>query len=614
MKKILAIILSIATLLSIPVAMTSCGNSSDLGAEVAMYFVGDVYDFDPTRAYVDDDAVKLFNLIYEPLFTLNAKGEVEGALAKSYEIIEDEEKGLYQMEIVLRDTYWNTGDPVTAEDVLYAWERILDCGFKSQAAAMLYDIKNALAVKRGDMTISDLGISADNKLLTITFEGKINYDEFLRNLTSIALVPLSNKNSNVDKASDYWGKRKATIITNGPFCIDTLDYNMGELTLQRNVYYRRSPAETKGVTDHVTPNLLMTKWNIETEDVWYTNEQYLDLMYEQFVNKAIFYIGDLSLAKRAECKDIAEVSDLLSTYTCVFGQNNPAFANEKVRLALSAAIDREYIAELLTFAKPATGLISYGVYNGKSAKKSFRTEGGELISATADMDLARQLIKESGLQFNSNTRKITLGYKDCQADEEVAAYIASVWRELGFNVNLRALSTDDVEIKTDPNDDSTKINIKENQYQDAYEALASKDSKCDAILVDYQMFSVNALTALAGFTSSMNGNGIDMTLDEEGYRSYEFISHVCGYKNEEYDALVKKAYEEKDLDKRAEILHEAEKMLLEDMPVIPLVFNQSFYLSSKLLKKIEVNPYGLTALTNLKMKNYKKYLTVEDAE
>ena len=95
MKKILALVLSLAMLLSLPVALTSCGGDEDLGAEVNMYFVGDVYDFDPTRAYVDDDAVKLFSLIYEPLFAFNADGEVECALAKSYKIIEEEDKNIY---------------------------------------------------------------------------------------------------------------------------------------------------------------------------------------------------------------------------------------------------------------------------------------------------------------------------------------------------------------------------------------------------------------------------------------------------------------------------------------------------------------------------------------
>ncbi len=612
MKKILALILSLAMLLSIPVAMTSCNDDSDLGAEVNMYFVGEIYDFDPTRAYVDDDAVKLFNLIYEPLFTMDAKGEVKGALAKSYKIIEDEEKGLYQMEITLRETYWSTGDLVTAEDVLFAWERILDCSFKSQASAMLYDIKNAVAVKKGDMTISDLGISADKNILTVTFEGKINYDSFLRNLTSIALVPLYNKSSNVDKASDYWGKRKATIVTNGPFCIDTLDYNMGELTLQRNVYYRRNPEETDNITDKVTPNLLKTQWNVETADVWYTNQQYLDIMYDKFASGSVFYIGDLSLAKRAECKDIATVSDLMSTYTCVFGNRNPALSNPEVRKALSVALDRERIAEIVTFAKPATGFISHGVYDGKSSKTSFREAGGDLIDVKGDINKAIEILDNSGVTLDTNTRKITLGYKDCQADEEIAFYIAEVWGELGFRVTLRPLNTEDRSLLTDPNDDSTKIVVKGNLYQESYEGLSSPDTKCDAILVDYQMFSVDAFTALCGFSSSINGNGIDMSTNSDGYRSYEFLPHVCGYTSEAYDALIEKAYAEKDLDKRAEILHDAEELLVEDMAVIPLLFNQSFYLKSKSLSKISTNYQGVVNMTKMKMKNYKQYLTVEE--
>ena len=611
MKKILALILSLAMLLSLSVSLTSCGKDKDLGAEVDMYFVGDVYDFDPTRAYVDDDAVKLFNLIYEPLFTFDSKGEVVGALAKSYKIIEDEEKELYQMEITLRDTYWSTGDAVTAEDVLFAWERILDCSFQSQASALLYNVKNALAVKRGDMTISDLGVSADGELLIITFESKINYDEFLRNLTSIALVPIYNKNSNVDKASDYWGKRKTTIVTNGPFCIDTLDYNMGELTLKRNEYYRRSPEETKGIKDNVTPNLLKTKWYAEKGD-WLTNEQYLDQMYDAFAANSIFYIGDLSLAKRAECKSIANVSDLTSTYTCVLGSNNAALNNVKIRQALSLALDREHMAELVVFAKPATGFISHGVYEGASLKTSFRQAGGDLIDTKGNIDQAKKLISESGVELTASEKKITLGYKYTQADEAVAAYIKSVWEQLGFSVTLKPLSTDDIEILTDKNDESTKIIVKSDELQEAYEALSSSASKCDALLIDYQMLSLDAFTPLCGFSSTLNGNGIDMTLDEEGYRSYEYLTHVCGYASEDYEALISSAYEEKDLTARAEILHDAEEMLIEHMPIIPLLFNQSFYLSSKSLSKISVNPYGLVSMTKMKMKNYELYLTPEE--
>ena len=103
----------------------------------------------------------------------------------------------------------------------------------------------------------------------------------------------------------------------------------------------------------------------------------------------------------------------------------------------------------------------------------------------------------------------------------------------------------------------------------------------------------------------MNGNGIDMTLDDKGYRSYEYIKTSCSYSNETYDKLMKDALAEKDLDVRAELLHQAEQLAIDDMVVIPLLFNQSFYLSQD-LKKIDVDEYGYFTMTKLKQNNYKK--------
>lgn len=615
MKKILALVLAVVMLASSVTMLTSCGQDDpEAGAIVNMYYVGDVYDFDPSRAYVDDDAAQLFALLYEPLFTLDSKGEVKGALAKSYKVIENEEKGIYSMEIVLNDTYWSDGSAVTAEDVLFAWQRILECDFQSQAAPLLYDIKNAVLIKQGEMSIDDLGVTADKKILTITFEDKIDYDAFLRNLTSIALVPL--REYVVSKASTYWGKRKSSIVTNGPFCIDTLDYNLGELTLKRNDYYRRDPESVKNYDKHVIPYQIKNQWFIETEETeWMTYGMYLDQVYEKYVEGSVFYMGDLSLAKRKELESQAKTANLLSTFSCVFSDSNAVLANPLIRQALSLALDREYIADLVTFAEPATGLISPGVYDGKSASKDFRDVGGKLIETTANMQKAIEIFDSANVKLTTATKRITLGYKArSEADEAVAQYIQGVWSELGFNVVLRPLYGEDQNIYTDPNDSSTLLTIKNNKLQEEYESFINGNSHaCNAILVDLQMFSTNAFTALCGFSTDMNGNGIDMALDAEGYRSYKYITTGCGYSNEEYDALIKDALAEKDLNKRAAILHEAEQMLINDMVVVPLYFNQSFYISRE-LSNISVNEYGIPTMTKMKQKNYKKYLPVDTEE
>ena len=78
--------------------------------------------------------------------------------------------------------------------------------------------------------------------------------------------------------------------------------------------------------------------------------------------------------------------------------------------------------------------------------------------------------------------------------------------------------------------------------------------------------------------------------------------HSSGHTDSAYDEILSRAYAEKDLNKRAEILHEAEKKLMEDMPIIPLYFNQNFYLCHKKLKNIDINYYGLPIFTDANLK------------
>ena len=122
---------------------------------------------------------------------INENGKVVGALAEDWYSYYDAVYDEYQMFFVLRDSYWNDGRKVSADDVIYAWKRILDPAFESPYASLLFPIKNARAVFEGDCSIDDLGVTdPDALVLEITFEEEPDYDAFIRNLTSIALVPL----------------------------------------------------------------------------------------------------------------------------------------------------------------------------------------------------------------------------------------------------------------------------------------------------------------------------------------------------------------------------------------------------------------------------------------
>ena len=116
------------------------------------------------------------------------------------------------------------------------------------------------------------------------------------------------------------------------------------------------------------------------------------------------------------------------------------------------------------------------------------------------------------------------------------------------------------------------------------------------------MMSADAFAELSKFALEFSGNGVDMNSP-----TYDLYAHVSGYNSEEYNAIIESAFAEKDRAARAAILHDAEKMLLEDMPVIPLVFLQDAYLFTDVISGIESTYYGTRNFNDLTQKDYMTY-------
>ena len=548
MKKLISMLLLVATL-TLTLAGCTTLEEGEKGATINVYIGNEISDYDPALAYTDDSAAKVLGLVYEGLTRINSKGKVENALMKSYKIIEDPEKNDYRMQITIKNTKWSDGRVVAADDVVYAWKRILDPEFTCSAAALLFDIKNARDVKHGDNSIDDLGVAAiDDTVIEVQFEEKIDYDLFLENLACLALVPLRE---DIVTRYESFGTSTTSLCTNGPFAIKGLEEGES-LMLERNVYFYRDTDNDDPDDKYVLPYRLMINFA--------ANEEENTTAYE---NGEIFYLGEIGLSKRADYADDAKVTDLLSTHSYIMNTTKSVFSDAATRVALSNALDRNAIASLVTFATPATGLIPGTVYD-TNVGDGFRENGGDLISATAS----------SG----SGSGSFTLTVRNNAVDVAIAEYSKGVWEAMGFSVTIEALSA--------------------SEYKEVYES-----GDYDMIAVDYQCPSTDAFGALAVFAPAFSGNGIDIQND-----NYDYVPYIPGYDNAAYNELIESAFLEKDRAARSQYLHDAEALLMQDMPIIPVVFNQDAYVyNSDVLSGIKDYYYGYRNFNRLNMKNWRDY-------
>ncbi len=580
MKRIISMFVC---LVMIALTLTGCSTlqGDDKGAIINVFFGTRIIDFDPSKNYHDNDMVKFYSMIYEGLTRLDENGNWEKALMKSYEKDFDDEKGEYSVTIQLNSTQWSDGRSVQAQDVVFAWKRIIECTNQNAAAAMLFDVKNARACKYGDASIDDLGVIAeDTYVLKINFEYAVDLDEFFRTCASTALVPLRE---DIVARNPDWAKKTSSICTNGPFAVKEIDYKETKyVRLERNANYYLDDEKDEALDKYVTP------WRVVT------NYKYGELSDQlaAFENEEIFYLGELPIESREEYAPYATVNNELSTHAYYFNTKNELFSDARVRRALSLAIDRQAIADMLVFADPATGLIPFGVQD-TSVSSDFRKTAdaeGNVINTSADLDTAKDLLKKAGVKKGQEIT-ITLK-KDNESDEAVAKYIADVWTDLGFKVKLNALG---VKVTTD---EETNNNIVIDYFADALAA-----GEFDVIAIDSQMLSRDAFSALAPYATKFSGGGVDM--DSE---NYDFIGNIAGYENPEYSELIEKAYAEHDKAARAALLHEAEKLLMEDVPVMPVVFNKTAYVyNSRVISGIKDTYWGGVDFTRVKMKDYMTY-------
>lgn len=671
MKKTTRIICLVLCLLTLSGCFVGCASTdATVGPQINMYLSSEVYNLDPAYAHVDVSASKLLGLLFEGLYRLDEDGKVVAGACDNWIYTEDagvskesKEDDIYKMVITLKDSAWSDGRALHADQFVYAWKRLLDPMFDGEGAELLYDIKGAWERKNEGESPDDIGLIADKKVLTILFKHPIDPHEFERKLASLALLPVRQ-----DCVEYYhsWSTANTTMFTNGPFSLMSF-YPGARLELVRNIYYRYNTENRK---KDPTPSKYVTPYKIVVDYMLNSEE-----MMQSFDEGKLFYIGELPASKeiREKYRDQAKIWDTLNTHTYFFNTTIAPFNNAAVRKALSDVISRNEIVSEIVFAKPATGIVPSGIEDANS-KQMFADNNEVKLSADAvDAATARANIQASGIDLaalNGKVFKLTVRVNtDAKYDEEnhevktidksgnkiydtvdyvVAKKVIAKWNEvtapLGFTFEIEPVNTEKYNEVT-----SSLVQFRDHYIEALYGTtqggkwadlglnykLDSKDDGktasfkaerggFDIIAVDSQNLDKTAYSALSVFATSYSGSKGDFVGEDFFTRG-----HVTGYNSEVYNNLITEASEariammnstaskeDKEADKATmyQKLHEAEKQLLTDMPVIPIFVYQNAVLQSKKLKNVDFSEWGYPVFNKTRLPNWEKYLPGAEEE
>ena len=570
---------------------------------------------DPAVIQLNADAETILSLIFEPLVTIDSDGKIQPALATEWYYKYDKIYQLHKMYFVIKETSWSDNRPVRADDVIYAWRRILDPAIDSPYASLLYPIKGARSVKSGLGTIDDLGLAAvDDKLLEVTFEEEYDTDLFLESIANIHLCPAREDIiTRSEKAGDDWASSAGSMACNGPYRVQSMemphekkdkeDQDWTEnfacrLVLERNAYYLRTE-DDEALDKYVIPYRIACYY-FEGQYAFYPDESGItqeQFQANRFDSGELYMLGVFNKETYEKYSSKLKTYDTLNGYGFYFNTQNELLSDANVRKSLSASLDRNAFVELLgTGAAAATGYVPRGVFN-TSRKDDFRKEGGDLFSSAAAEGTRGRgsftityLIPENKYTQKDYAR-LTRGAVDYSQNiyQKLAEKAAETWNKLGYEVTTNGL-----------------------YYNEFLEALKTREY--DVIALNTVMGSVDPFAYLAPYATQYSGTGVEISVDEASEDEI-FNPHYTNLDNKEYNELIDSILHIKDRAERAAKLHEAEEMLADLCPSAPVLWYGGAYIASGEISGIKQDSwFGYFNLNKLKLDDWRDVNAREEEE
>ncbi len=481
---------------------------------------GEPQTLDQAHTSIDVEANILKDL-YEGLTVYDASGTIIPGIAESWTVSDD---GLTYTFKLRADAKWSNGDPVTAGDFVYSYQRIEDPKTAANYANILYPIKNAEAINTGKgdkaMTPDQLGVKAiDDKTLEITVERPTPY--FLELMAHQTALPVEQ--ADVEKYGEDFVK-PGNMVSDGAYML-TENVANDHITLIKNPnYYDAANVKVDKVIYYPTEDQAAAIRRFQAGE--------LDLQYQ-------FPADQMAFLKKTLGDGVVHAAPALATYYYVFDTRHAPFDNVNVRRALSMAIDRDFLAgKIFAGAQlPSYSFVPPGMGGYTPGTADFAS-----MSQLDREDEAKKLLADAGYGPGGKPLKIEIRYNTNANHEKVATAIADNWKDLGAQVSLMNLDV-------------------KSHY---------------AYLQEGGTFDV----ARAGWAADYADpeNFLFLCISTNNTFNY---GH---YNNPKFDALMQQSYAERDRAKRAQIMHDAEALLMHDQPVAPLMVSASLWLVSPKVK------------------------------
>ncbi len=374
--------------------------------------LGEVNDLDPQIADTHQTNW-VISSFFEGLFQYDAKtSEPVSALAERWEASADGLTWTFHLRPAAR---WSNGDPLTARDFVFAYQRILSPRLGAEYAQMLYVLKNGEPFHQGKLTDPALlGVAArDDHTLVLTLEHPAPYLPTM--LCHSSWFPLHRpsieKSGPIDQRGGQW-TRPGNLVSNGYFTL---------AEWKPNQYIRGVKSQTYWDRDNVKLN----------EVFWYPVDSQ-DGQDRAFRAGQLHVTADMSPVKilqyRKENSPHLQSYLMMATYLYRLNTTRPPLNDVRVRRALAMAIDRKGIVEDVMRG----GQIPAGNFTPPGT-------GGFTAKAAVPYDLveARRLLAEAGFPEGKGFPRLQLLYNTHDVHKVIAETVQQMWRRnLGIDIGI----------------------------------------------------------------------------------------------------------------------------------------------------------------------------------